>query len=317
MILVVSYPNEEHTIDVVNRLRNAGREVRILNLSDFPGCANVSLSWSQKSDPKYQIDGYEGNCDLSTVRVAWWRRVVPFKIEPRIKDAAQRAFAESETSQAINGVLDAIDCTWINPRCADESAHRKPLQWDVAKRIGLTLPQTLVTNDPDAGRKFIEKVGIGKTVFKAFLSIIEDWRETRLIKPQDLDRLESVRYAPVIFQEYIEGVDLRIIVVGDRIFAAEIDARKTSYPVDMRMVIGEASMKPIELPSDLQDMILRFMRVLGLVYGAIDMRRTDEGFFVFLEVNPAGQWLFVEERTGQPISQAMADLLSELHDKHA
>jgi glutathione synthase/RimK-type ligase-like ATP-grasp enzyme len=316
LILIVSYPNEGHTVDVVNRLKNAGREVRILNLSDFPGRSKVSLSWSEKFDPKYQIDGPDGICDLSTVRVGWWRRVVPFEIDPGIRDAAQRAFAENETSQAINGVLDAIDCTWVNPRCADESAHRKPLQWDVARRIGLTLPQTLVTNDPDAGRNFIEKIGIGKTVFKAFLAIIEDWRETRLIKPQDLDRLESLRYAPVIFQEYIEGVDLRIIVVGDRIYAAEIDARKTSYPVDMRMVIGEASMKPIELPSYLQDMILRFMRSLGLVYGAIDMRRTAEGDFVFLEVNPAGQWLFVEERTGQPISQAVADLLSELHDEY-
>jgi glutathione synthase/RimK-type ligase-like ATP-grasp enzyme len=312
VILVVSYPDEEHTLSVIGRLRNAGREVRLLNLSDFPTRATLSLSWSPIGDPTYEVDGPAGSFDLSAVRVTWWRRIIPFDIEPKVRAASQRAFAESETSQAVHGALDALDCTWVNPRCADECAHRKPFQWEVAKRSGLALPQTLVTNDPYAARRFIERIGLGKTVFKAFLATTEAWRETRLIEQQDMARLDSVRYAPVIFQEYVEGVDLRITVVGDRIFAAEIDARQTSYPVDMRMAIGEACIRSTELPSEVYEVILRFMRELGLIYGAIDMRRTAQGDFVFLEVNPAGQWLFVEQRTGLPITQAMADLLATL-----
>ena len=54
------------------------------------------------------------------------------------------------------------------------------------------------------------------------------------------------------------------------------------------------------------------MAAFGLVYGAIDMRLTAEGEYVFLEVNPAGQWLFIEERTGQPITAAVADCLAAL-----
>jgi glutathione synthase/RimK-type ligase-like ATP-grasp enzyme len=123
-----------------------------------------------------------------------------------------------------------------------------------------------------------------------------------------------VRYAPVIFQEYIEGVDLRITVIGNSIFAAEIDAQETSYPVDMRMVIGEAHIRPVELPPKVQKKILELQRRLGLYYGAIDMRRTPQGDYVFFEVNPAGQWLFVEERTQLPISQAIADYLAEMDD---
>jgi glutathione synthase/RimK-type ligase-like ATP-grasp enzyme len=257
------------------------------------------------------VDGPDGPFDLSIANVAWWRRVVPFDIEPQVRSASQRAFAASETSQAVNGALDALNCAWVNPRCADECAHRKPFQWEVASRVGLTLPKTLVTNNPDAGRRFIEQVGVDKTVFKAFLAMTETWRETRLIELQDMARLDSVRYAPVIFQEYIEGVDLRITVVGDRVFPAEIDARMTSYPFDMRMAIGEAIMQPTVLPPEVNDLILRFMRALGLCYGAIDMRRTAQGNFFFLEVNPAGQWLFVEQRTGLPISQAIADYLAE------
>jgi glutathione synthase/RimK-type ligase-like ATP-grasp enzyme len=135
-----------------------------------------------------------------------------------------------------------------------------------------------------------------------------------LVEAADLERIEQVRYAPVIFQEYVEGVDLRITAVGDQLFPCEIDARKTSYPFDMRMVVGESVVRPAELPPSLHDALLALQRRLGLYYGAIDMRRTPDGEYVFLEVNPAGQWLFVERLTGMPIGQAVADLLARLED---
>jgi len=232
--------------------------------------------------------------------------VRPFTIDDALAVPSLRAFAESETSQAVGGMLDALHCAWVNPRRADEAAHQKPYQWQVARDVGLSVPRTLVTSEPEAARRFISEVGLGKTVFKAFLASLEAWRETRLIEQADLDRLDLVRYAPVIFQEYVEGVDLRVTIVGDRMFAAEIDARATSYPVDMRMVISEAEVKPTTLPDHVQGALLALQSRLGLKYGAIDMRRTAEGDCVFLEVNPAGQWLFVERLTGLPISQAVA-----------
>jgi glutathione synthase/RimK-type ligase-like ATP-grasp enzyme len=137
------------------------------------------------------------------------------------------------------------------------------------------------------------------------------------VESSDLDELESVRFAPVIFQEYVDGVDLRVTVVGHKIFAAEIDARKTRYPVDMRMVVGDASVRPTKLPSKIEKLLMKLQRRLGLYYGAIDIRRTLQGEYFFLEVNPAGQWLFVEQRTGLPISQAVADLLGTLEDRHS
>jgi glutathione synthase/RimK-type ligase-like ATP-grasp enzyme len=214
-------------------------------------------------------------------------------------------------------MLDALPCAWVNPRAADDTAHHKPYQWAIAHDLGLSLPRTLVTNKPEEARKFIDKVGLGKTAFKAFLATQEAWRETRLVEASDLDELESVRFAPVIFQEYVNGVDLRVTVVGHKIFAAEIDARKTRYPVDMRMVVGDASVRPIKLPSKIDKLIMKLQRRLGLYYGAIDIRRTPQGEYFFLEVNPAGQWLFVEQRTGLPISQAVADLLGALEDRHS
>jgi glutathione synthase/RimK-type ligase-like ATP-grasp enzyme len=119
--------------------------------------------------------------------------------------------------------------------------------------------------------------------------------------------LDRVRYAPVIFQEYIEAkVDLRITVVGDDIFPAEIGSQETSYRVDFRMCMHEADIRPHVLPPAVAAKITDLMRALGLVYGAIDMRLTPDGEYVFLEINPAGQWLFIEQRTGQPITATLA-----------
>lgn len=314
MILVVSYPDEEHTAAVVGHLRKGGRDVVQIDLADFPSATSMAATWSDIDAPRFLLDQQGRTVDVAGAGAVWWRRVRGFGVDPSIGQEQRRAFAHSETSQAVLGMLDSIDCRWINPREADAAAHHKPYQWTVARQVGLNLPRTLVTTQAAAARDFIGEIGVGKVVFKAFLASIQEWRETRLVEQEDIERLDLVRYAPVIFQQYVAGVDLRITVIGDRVFAAEIDARNTSYPVDMRMVVGEGNVCAVELPDEITNGLLRLMRRLGLVYGAIDMRRTDDGRYVFLEVNPAGQWLFVEERTGLPIAQALASALCTMEN---
>ena len=116
----------------------------------------------------------------------------------------------------------------------------------------------------------------------------------------------------MIFQSYIEAdVDLRITIVGDKIFAAAIHSQDTSYKVDFRMDIGAAKVEAATLPSDVEAKLLALMRRLCLVYGAIDMRRRPDGSHVFLEINPAGQWLFIERQTGQKITEELAAKLEQ------
>jgi glutathione synthase/RimK-type ligase-like ATP-grasp enzyme len=313
-ILIVSYPGEEHADAVAALLKGDGRCVARINLADFPARAGLSSSWRPDRAPSFMLETEDGPIDLADVKVVWWRRVQPFAVDSRIGASARRQFAVSETSQALLGMLESLPCRWVNPREADANAHHKPYQWTVAQSVGLQVPRTLVTNQPSAAHDFISMLAPARVVFKAFLASIEEWRETRLVERDDMARLDLVRYAPVIFQEYVEGVDLRITIIGQAIFTAEIDARRSSYPVDMRMVISEGKVRPIELPEDVRSRLLALQRRLGLVYGAVDMRRTEEGQYFFLEVNPAGQWLFAEQRTGLPISRSHADLLASLAD---
>ena len=136
----------------------------------------------------------------------------------------------------------------------------------------------------------------------------------RLVKDQELAQIDAVRYAPVIFQEYVPALyDLRVTVIGRQIFAAAIHSQETAYTVDCPMDIGRARMKAVELPEAVRNQLFALMDTLGLVYGAIDLRLRPDGTCVFLEVNPAGQFLFIEAATGQPIAHTLAQTLVRGH----
>lgn len=312
MILTISFPQEEHTQAVLSGLRARGLPCALLDQSDHPARRMLSARWDGQQAAEQRVECDIGWVALQDIKAAWWRRTTGYRAAPAVSDPAMAAFAVSETHEAIEGLLDGLECPWMNPRAADTAAHHKPLQWTRAGQAGLTVPRTLITNDPQQARTFVAELGIGRVVVKPFLATHDVWRETRLLTTEDLDRFEQLRWAPVILQEFVDGVDLRITCVGSKLFTAEIDARHSSYPSDMRMVLGESTIRGIELPAALKEALLALMRSLGLVYGAIDMRRTDEGHYAFFEVNPAGQWLFAEHYTGLPITAAVTDHLAHL-----
>lgn len=292
-------------------LREAGVPVVLLDLSDFPDRATLTMRYDDGGPPRLEYQ-HEGGppLDLRTVRTVWWRR--PQVAHPaQISDEAVRIFTLNEWQEAIGGLWQLLDARWVNDPGRDEVAARKAFQLSVAAAVGLPVPRTLMTSDPGRAREFIDGRNGTGTIFKTFSCTHEIWRETRLVRPDDMELLDAVRLAPVIFQEYVPAeVDLRITVVGDRLFPAAIHSQETDYPVDFRMSLGQAEVEPTVLPADIEERLVELMRRLGLVYGAIDMRRTPDGDHVFLEVNTAGEFLFVEERTAQPIARTLAELLA-------
>lgn len=296
---------------VLEHLQHDGHEVLLLDVSDLPHRASLVAAYSERGIDRLEYLGNgRGSVPLNEVRSVWWRRPQVPDLSS-INDYEVRAFTYNEWQEATNGLWQLIDAPWMNPPARDEVAGRKMLQLRVATEVGLRIPRTLITSDPDQARAFINEHGVERTVFKTFSCTHTVWRETRLVGRQEWDLLDSVRLAPVIFQEYVPAVaDLRITVVGDKIFPAAIHNQETDYPVDFRMSLGQASTEPTELPPDVEQKLRVFMNRLGLVYGAIDMRCTPEGEHVFLEINTAGEFLFVEERTGQLISRALADWLA-------
>src|SRR5262249_46875973 len=132
------------------------------------------------------------------------------------------------------------------------------------------------------------------------------------VPKRDLGYAQDVRLCPVIFQAYVpKRVELRVTVVGGRVFAAEIHSqasRRTRH--DWRHYDPyQTPHHAHDLPADVEGRCLALTERLGLRYGAIDLVLTPDGRYVFLEINPNGQFLWIEEATGLPISDAVCNVL--------
>ncbi len=316
MILLVSHDEDDHLEPVLAALGRIGSSSIVVDTSRIPSTWAMEAAHSVAAD-RWRLRTDDGSwLDLSLCRSGWWRRALPPAPDARIPDPVQAAWAANETYEAMSGFWDALPITWVSPPRAIETSMMKTWQLPAARAAGLVIPQTLVTSDPDEARAFVDRVGLGRVICKAFSATLENWRETRMIGQAEYALLDQVSVAPVIFQEFVPAeVDLRITVVGEEIFVAEVHSQELDYPLDFRLFLETGRgvrMTPGSVPGEVEDGLLRLLKSVGLRYGAIDLRRTPDGRHVFLEVNPAGQWLFVEEVTGQPITDAMARLLTDL-----
>jgi len=250
-----------------------------------------------------------GQLDLSTITAVWWRRPQPFGVPENFTDPAYGRFAMSEADTAFHGLYQSMDAFWVNQPQRDLIAGHKPYQLALAQQIGLSIPITLITSDPQEARDFWQRHE-HNVIYKQFRALPDAWRETRRLRAEETALSENVRTAPVIFQRFVEAAaDVRVTIIGDEIFAGSTDPRKGEYPVDFRYNPTLRWEKHL-LPSNIEDALRQLMRRLVLEYGAIDLRLTPEGDYVFLEINPAGQFLWIEDQTGYKISAALATHLA-------
>jgi len=308
VILLVSHRGDEHLAPVLAALRRRRARAEVLDTGRFPLPGRLELRLGAR--PALRLSDGRRAFDLATVRAVWWRRPRPFAPDPAMPVGAHRDFAGRETAEAFAGLWQGLPARWVNHPAVALTAGRKVWQLQLARSCGLDVPETLVTSDPGAARAFLRQLAPAAVVYKGLQATVETWRETRVLGPAERALLPLLRQAPVLLQERVPGVDLRVTAVGGRLFAAEIDTRKAGYDSDFRIVLERSRVRPTRLPAAVAAALRRLLAGLGLAYAAVDLRRTDQGRHLFLEANPAGQWLFVEERTGQRITEALAGLLA-------
>jgi glutathione synthase/RimK-type ligase-like ATP-grasp enzyme len=306
-VLILSEIQDVHAQAVMAALAAQGAPAELVDLSEFPTRLALSMAFEGGKRQFLLRRRGGGVLDLDAVGAVWWRRPQSFR-PPSGMDQTKQRFALSEATTAFDGLYQALDAFWINEPARDAVAAHKPYQLALAQTIGLDIPPTLMTNDVEASRAFWREHD-GEVIYKQFIALPDSWRETRRLKPEDEAHAASIAHTPVIFQKHVPAVaDLRVTAVEGEFFAAAADVREAEYPQDVRMNIN-AKYEVHELPSETAEKLRELMNQLGLVYGAIDMRLTPEGRYVFLEINPAGQFLYVENATGQPIAAALAQTL--------
>lgn len=309
MILLVSHGRDEHLAPVRAELRRLGARSALLDLSRYPAGGRVTLQLGAGRF-RARLDTEDGPVRAEDIAAVWWRRPQALVADPAMARESHRRFAVRETSATLAGLWQSLPVRWVNHPLRSRAAERKPWQLWQAERAGLAVPRTCITNDPAAARAFLGELAPAPVIYKGLTASPELWRETRRVGAAERRLLALLRHAPVIFQEQVPGTDLRVTAVGGELFAAEIDAGGSAYPDDFRVDPAAARVRAARLPAAVGRGLRRLLGALGLDYAAVDLRRTPRGEVLFLEVNPGGQWLFVEERTGQPIARQLARTLA-------
>ncbi len=310
MILAVTHRADEHARPVLDALDRQGAEVAVLDLAQLPARGRLALAYGGAGPRTIHLDG-GAPIDAARVRALWWRRPQPPE-PPRGLPRRRAEFGARQTLDAMAGLLGGLDpgTLLVNHPWRDDAAGQKTLQLAAAERAGLAVPPTLVTNDPEAARRFLAGRGRVGAVHKQLHATPDDWRRTRRVGPRGAAGLRDLRHAPRILQQRVPGIDVRVTIVGDELFAADIDARRSSSPDDFRGFERQCRFSACRVPDREQAGLRRLMEDLGLAFAAIDFRRDADGRWWFLDLNPAGQWRFVERRTLQPITAALAALLA-------
>jgi len=255
----------------------------------------------------FDIWSQGNNIAFHSVRSVWWRRRSPFRLDSSVSEQTSRDFCLRECDAFFRGVMDSVAAPIVNSPSA-EMAARKPLQLQLARRAGLPIPKTLMTNSAKEVRAFWDAME-GECIYKPFTSHPSKLAETRILSEEDLEHLDKLRHAPIIVQQKIEkGKDIRVNIFGTEVFAATVKTRIPAAELDWRLDLT-AEWEPHTLPDALSERLIRLLRLLGLHYGCIDLRQQPDGAYVFFEVNPSGQFLMVEVDTGQPLTRSLAKLL--------
>lgn len=313
MILLVSSANDEQTRRLSDALERRGAAFELFDYADYPSSASVNLYFGEIGyECAHTLTLPSGkHIDLDACDVVWWGRPDPFSIPTEVVLKTDRAFIQRECTEAVAGLWQTVEAFWINHPYADQRAEHKPYQLQVAKRVGLEIPETLITNDPELAQRFCNRGTSARTVYKSFLATEDIWRETRLVGEAEFEVLDAVQHAPVIFQDYVEAsADIRVVVIDGQMFAAAFYNDESTYGCDYRLYLEHLEAQPLTVPTRVAEALQRLMQHLDLVYGAVDFRLSPAGQWVFLEINPCGQWLYVEDATGQQITDHLARVLA-------
>ncbi|HJQ33738.1 MAG TPA: MvdD family ATP-grasp ribosomal peptide maturase [Pyrinomonadaceae bacterium] len=318
-VLIITRSDDNESVSMVARAveRKGGRALRF-DTDCYPTEVRLSALYGRGDEERLTLTNDEGEFDLREVTAVWHRRLNFGARIPTTLDGQLRRASLGETRAAAQGLLASLKAFRMDDVRHIRHAENKQLQLQVAREVGLEVPRTLTTNDPAAVRAFAESCE-GRVVTKMLSSfaVYEGGQElvvfTNPVKPEDLTDLSGLKLCPMTFQEMVpKALELRVTVVGCRVMAASIDSQSSERAAhdwrrDGRRMIED--WRPYELPREVEEKLLRLMDYFVLNYGAVDIIVTPDGRHVFLEVNPVGEFFWLERYAGLPVSETIADVL--------
>lgn len=318
MHLVVTSKRDLTSDFIILELQRRGLPYLRLNTEDV---SKAVFQCSPRCGGNWQFDLTDASFDLSQVKAAYFRRPGMPEPLPQINEA-ERAYSTLEWYAVLQSLYWAVGERWLNSPNVIALAENKIYQLTLARTLGFLIPDTLVTNDPHAAREFANKGQIiGKPLRNAVLKGQTPDRVvfTARVSINEQTNPFEIRACPMILQrEILKKFDVRATVVGDQVFAVTIDSQNDpATVVDWRRTSKPDLAHAIyHLPEKVTAQCIALTRKLGLRFGAIDFVLDQDEQLWFLEINPNGQWGWIETRTGHPIAAAIVSEMERIANEY-
>ena len=310
-VLVITRANDATADHVLYRMADRNIPYLRLNSEDF-GTTEITLRFPNICDSVLRIRGTR--IVIGKIRGVWLRRLAKPQA-CQIHEPEARAFAELEMDFTLRWFIDLLSnyCPVLDGETRALDGRNKCDQLAIVDTFGLQIPATLITNDPTTAKDFVKKhkavaiksvAGYGRQVEGGFYTVY-----TNIVTKDILDQFESVRLAPVCLQEYVDKeFELRVTVVGQEVFGCRIDSQDTKKTrVDWRRYDRTTPYSVYTINQELSGRLIAIMKHYDIRFAAFDLIVTSDGRIVFLEMNPSPQFLWIEELTGMPITDAIID----------
>ncbi len=296
-ILILGGDDDEHAMHMLDYLHQRGHDAELFDSRHFPGQMKLSYD-PRRGTGSIRLPGGRA-LDIRRIRSVYWRSYhgIP---ETRLEDPEQAFIAVNDARGLLESLLIRMLCRWVNGWSAYHSHRTKPAQLAIVASLGVTIPETLLTNDPEAVLDF------GRRHPRSIFKPVQGGAHTRHLTAAHLDgrNLANLAHAPVTLQEEVPGTNVRVFVAGERVLACEVRSGELDFRDDPSPLVIPHALNP-----DVEAMCLQIARALALLWTGIDMRLTPEGSYVFLEANPSPMFLGFERQTSLPLTESLAALL--------
>lgn len=299
-VLILGNVSDAHAVHVYQALERLGISIAYWNTATFP--TQMQVAWSPVTQEGELTFPGGKRLALHDIRSVFWRSFSGVKIPTLPHESVQRV-AQNDAMSTIRSLLQLPSIRWVNSWQAYQFHKEKPLQFSSVHRLGVKIPDTLVTNDPIQVQTFVRRHP--KTIFKP----VYGGAHTQLISQEHLhpDRLQlSLKVAPVTLQELIPGTNVRVYVIANAVYAAEIRSPEIDFRAD-----EDAILMPLEVPEPIREQSIAIAKALFLEWTAIDWRLTPSGEYIFLDAHPSPRFIHFEQQTGFPITEHLVQLLTQ------
>lgn len=303
MILIITH-KQDYTADfVVNKLNKRGIQYKRLNCEDL---SNTKYSFNLDQKYNFNFDG------VDNFHSVWFRRIK----FPELKglQEEEKNYVITEYDSLLKNLFAIIDAKWLSNPKHIYNAENKILQLKEARKIGFNVPPTIITNDKQKIIDFYKQNNrdiIIKPIAQTRINYKNDtaFIFTNKVSDDIISSIDQYDITPCIFQQNIKkDYEIRVTVVNDKVFASSVYSQSNeNTKIDWRK--ESLNFKAIEIPKEISEKCVKLLNAFQIKFGAIDLIKTPNDEYIFLEINPNGQWAWIEIQTGQNISDEIIKYL--------